>query len=237
VIHIVVLERPGDTQACTLPEACSTHITMVSVGSPAMLYLELLQHCAEIVVLDVGFLGLEANDVSRHLRMVERTSAIGIVMLLPVNERRQRIAALQSGADVLLPKPVHADELMASLHGLHRRLAHGNVDPEPLPWKFLDSEWRLITPCGRQIELSRLEAAFVGIVARNAGRPVPRRDIIAEAFGQDPAAYDNRRLEAIVSRLRRKLQDVYSVSQPIKVVHSVGYVFTDPIRCVGAVSV
>lgn len=236
-MRIVVLERPGEIPVCALPEACGAHITMVSVGSAAMLYLELLQHCAEIVVLDVGFLGLEAHDVSRHLRMVERTSAIGIVMLLPFNERRQRIAALQSGADVLLPKPVHADELMASLHGLNRRLAHGNTGSEPLLWKFLDSEWRLITPCGRQIELSRLEAAFVGIVARNAGRPVPRRDIIAVAFGQDPASYDNRRLEAIVSRLRRKLQGVHAVSQPIKVVHSVGYVFTDPIRYIGAVSV
>lgn len=68
------------------------------------------------------------------------------------------------------------------------------------------------------------------MLVKSIGKPVKRRDIIAMGFGLDPLSYDNRRLDSIVSRLRRKLHEAYPLSQPIKVVHSVGYIFTEPVR-------
>jgi two-component system OmpR family response regulator len=67
-------------------------------------------------------------------------------------------------------------------------------------------------------------------LVKSLGNPVKRRDIIAIGFGLNPLSYDNRRLNSIVSRLRRKMHNAYPLSQPIKVVHSVGYIFTEAIR-------
>jgi DNA-binding response OmpR family regulator len=78
-----------------------------------------------------------------------------------------------------------------------------------------------------EIELSHLEASFLDIVIRNSGDPVSRRDIISKGFGKDFLAYDVRRLEAVVSRLRRKIHERCPLARPIKVVHSVGYIFAE----------
>jgi DNA-binding response OmpR family regulator len=99
-----------------------------------------------------------------------------------------------------------------------------------IKWQFNHREWRLLCPSGAAIELSHLESEFLKILVEHAGNPVKRRDIISLAFKQDPLAYDNRRLEAIVSRLRRKINGLYPLSQPIKAVHSIGYVFTDTVK-------
>jgi DNA-binding response OmpR family regulator len=98
------------------------------------------------------------------------------------------------------------------------------------PWRFSRNSWKLITPSGVDIVLTHLETLLLDILADSPGRPVRRKDIIATALQQDPLAYDERRLEAVVSRLRRKIAKFYTASQPIKVAHSVGYIFADPIE-------
>ena len=148
-------------------------------------------------------------------------------------EREQLgVGRIGGGADICLARPPEKDELNAYVRTLERRIVQSGQDQAQLLWTYLHNEWKLISPSGANIILSHLESSFVHMIARNAGRAVRRRDIIAQAFGQDPLHYDNRRLEALVSRLRKKVHRSYPLSQPIKVVHSIGYVFTDAIKCI-----
>lgn len=201
------------------------------VADSRSLYLALLQRPAQILVLALHLPPEEGLSVVRHLRSIRSTSSIGIIALAEAGSPLQ-IAALQSGADASLSRPPAMDELKAYVRTLERRVRGDQLLEPGQVWQYHQSEWKLISPSGADIELSHLEAAFVHIIARHAGRPVRRRDIISQAFGQDPLHYDSRRLEAIVSRLRKKVHRCYPLSQPIKVVHSIGYVFADAIRCI-----
>jgi DNA-binding response OmpR family regulator len=219
---------------------CENHVAIgliargfdvATVTDSTALYLELLHRRSDILVIDLKVPQEQGFAVARHLRSIEATQFLGIIMLALQEEVSSRIAGLTSGADIYLVKPINIEELSVYIRNLRKRLKPAETKSDAVFWRLFQTEWRLVSPTGSDIELSHLEAAFMKIVAQNAGKPVKRKDIIMYAFGKDPLSYDNRRLEAVVSRLRRKVHRIYPLSQPIKVVHSVGYVFTDSIVC------
>lgn len=202
------------------------------VGGSTELFFALLHKPADIIIMDIGLSGENGIAILQQLKSIKHMQSLGVIMLTAQSGLHYRLECLASGADAYLIKPVEIDELAAYIHNLYRRLHSENELHTSATWEFHYREWRLLCPSGVAVELSHLETAFVGILVENAGKPVRRRDIIAIAFMQDPIAYDNRRLEAVVSRLRRKIHGHYTLSQPIKAVHSIGYVFTDSVRAV-----
>jgi DNA-binding response OmpR family regulator len=194
------------------------------VNDGTELYVELLHGPADIVILDLELPSQNGVLVVQQLRSIQNMQSLGIIMLTKQSELKYGLDSLANGADIFLVKPFRFEELIAYIRSLYRRMQRGHELHSSVSWQFHQSEWRLVCPSGTLIDLSHLEAAFLGIVGKNAGKPVRRRDIISIAFGKDPFSYDPRRLEAVVSRLRRKIHLQYPLSQPIKVVHSIGYV-------------
>jgi DNA-binding response OmpR family regulator len=230
-MRIVLLGNCFDSSADVVSKLISFGCDAICVKNAAGLYLELLKRSTDTVIIDLDNVDEDFVTVSRYLRALESTSDLGIIMLGTNNDMEFRVHLLKGGADVYLVKPVNIEELFAYLSNLMRRRHPKESRTGAICWKFVRAEWRLMAPSGVAIDLSHLENAFVEIIAKNAGKPVRRRDIIVSAFGKDPLSYDNRRLEAVVSRLKRKVQRAYPFSQPIKVVHSIGYVFTELIVC------
>lgn len=230
-LSIIVADANRVTLESTTSALAEEGWLVEGVSDSHALYLALLQRPAQIVVMRTQLPPEGGISVVRQLRSIKSTSGIGIIVLADAGSPLH-IEALQSGADASLVGPPPIEELKAYIKSLERRVrAEQTCEPGHI-WQYHQSEWKLVSPSGADIELSHLEAAFIYIIARHAGRPVRRRDIISQAFGQDPLHYDNRRLEAVVSRLRKKVHRCYPLSQPIKVVHSIGYVFTDSIRCI-----
>jgi DNA-binding response OmpR family regulator len=232
MVRIIVVMDEQQERRGLLGALSNAGMNATGVADGASLYLELLKERADMVVLERDLKGESGIAVAERLRSTPGIGNLGIILLVPPNEPGQRALSLERGADICLTKPVDTAELTAYIGSLARRLDPGRHPGHPLSWHFRQSEWRLVSPSGVGIDLSHLEAAFIDIIASNAGKPVRRRDIIALAFGKDPLSYDGRRLEAVVSRLRKKVYRTYPLSQPIKVVHSIGYVFTEAIRCV-----
>lgn len=199
------------------------------VGNSAGLYRELLHASADIVVLDVELPDQNGFDIARELRAMSSTKRIGIIMVTAHDSPDERVDGISSGADIYMTKPVHPRELDAYVQRLHRRLHDGAEDSSTRRWHYRKQAGQLLAPSGTALELTHTEAAFVDILARHAGKPVERRDIIALALKKNPLEYDTRRLEAMVSRLRKKIRAAYPLSQPIKVAHAVGYIFTEDI--------
>ena len=199
------------------------------VSDSRALYLALLHRPQQILVLSPDLPPEGGVAVIRQLRQVRSTASCGILVLAEPGSG-EALAALTAGADACA-SPTNAEEIKAYIRALDRRLRpESERNAEPL-WHYSQQEWKLVTPSGGEIRLSHMEAAFVHLIVRQAGRPVRRRDIISQAFGQDPLHYDQRRLEALVSRLRKKVHRSYPLSQPIRVVHSIGYVFAEAVRC------
>lgn len=199
------------------------------VGNGAGLYRELLHGRADIVVLDVELPDQNGFDIARELRAMSSTERIGIIMVTAHDSPDERVDGISSGADIYMTKPVDPRELEAYVQRLYRRLHDGTAESGARRWLFRKQAGLLLAPSGMALELTHTEAAFVDILARHAGKPVERRDIIALALNKNPLAYDTRRLEAMVSRLRKKIRAAHPLSQPIKVAHAVGYLFSEDI--------
>nr|WP_217344778.1 response regulator transcription factor [Noviherbaspirillum sp. L7-7A]MBV0878961.1 response regulator transcription factor [Noviherbaspirillum sp. L7-7A] len=201
-----------------------------SVNDFVHLVIQLLNRRIDVIIFDMELFGLEAVLSVKQIRSVKNLQSLGIIILTCHCDPAQRLELVSNGADVFLSKPVQMEELSAYIKNIHERINSREVNTRANQWYFLRSEWRLIAPSGSSLALSHLEFSLMEMLVKSVGKPVRRRDIIAAGFGLDPLSYDNRRLDSIVSRLRRKIHAAYPLSQPIRVVHSVGYVFVEPIR-------
>ena len=229
MIRIVLVEDHVNLRSEIVSSLCAEGLDATGVGGSTELFFELLKKPADIIIMDIGLPGESGMAILQQLRSLKDQRSLGIIMLTGHFEMNFRIECLGNGADAYLIKPVEIEELTAYIHNVYRRMHFGTDSYDSLKWQFNHHEWRLLCPSGIAIELSHLESEFLKILVEHAGNPVRRRDIISIAFKQDPIDYDDRRLEAIVSRLRRKIHALYPLSQPIKAVHSIGYVFTEKI--------
>lgn len=96
---------------------------------------------------------------------------------------------------------------------------------QPTCWRLNPSKLKLISPDGKAIPLSHNECCVLGAAANVNGNLVSRK-ILIEALGQDFWHYDERRLEALISRLRRKLTPFSPEGFPIRGVKGQGYLFS-----------
>lgn len=179
----------------------------------------------DIVVLDVGLPGESGIQVAEMLRAAH--PRVGIVMLTGRSMLQDRLAGRGAGADEYLCKPVQLDELMLVLQNLARRM----LPEAPAAAWVLDVPALLLTsPQGVAVELTAAETHFVRALAGAPSRHLPRRQLV-EAMGFVWETYDERRLEAIVSRLRHKLAAQIDLDRnPLRSRRGEGYAFLEPLR-------
>lgn len=202
---------------------------VASVSDFMELVLHLFNSKIDVVIFDIESSGSEEIQAIKKIRSFKNLQALGIIILACRCDIADRSELISNGADAFLSKPVEMKELCAYINNICRHTKSRESTASPAQWNFYRSEWRLVTPSGKSVALSHLEVSLIEMLVKSIGKPVKRRDIISAGFGLDPLSYDNRRLDSIVSRLRRKIHNVYPFSQPIKVVHSVGYAFAEPI--------
>lgn len=173
----------------------------------------------DIAVIDVGLPDGDGFQVSTALR--GRQPGIGIVMLTARGGTDDKLQGLQGGADHYLVKPIKLAELAAYIAALARRL--------PCGWRLVAHRKMLYAPDGRGIQLSSQELILMTLLAQHAGETVARRSIVA-AFGADWLSYDLRRLDTLVSRLRRRWKSELGIELPVRTEHGEGYCFVAEIE-------
>ncbi len=158
--------------------------------------------------------GLEVVRLNRQLKNVP------VIVLTALGQVWDRIAGIEADVDHYLVKPVVTEELLAILRQLQRRT--GQTAQQA--WRVDALAWRLHTPEGAEIALTRRELVFLSLFVEKTGEPVARNDIVA-ALGENPSLYDPRRLEIMVRRLRHKAEETSTLDFPLATVYGVGYVF------------
>ena len=159
----------------------------------------------------------------RELRA--RYPQLGIIALSEDGSLNARIDGLSSGADAYLVQPVDARELHLTVRTLLRRLPLA-VGECPPGWALNPRTLTLTAPNGAHIALTHNETRVLNAAARAEGALVSRRCLIG-ALGANYWDYDERRLEALISRLRRKLPGL-----SVRGIKGQGYVF-DSVRLDG----
>ena len=168
----------------------------------------------DIAVIDVGLPDGDGFQVATALR--SRQPGIGIVMLTARGGTDDKLHGLKGGADHYLVKPIKLNELAAYIAALARRL--------PCSWRLVAHRKMLHAPDGSGIQLSSQELTLMNLLAQHAGTTVSRRAIVA-AFGADWLSYDLRRLDTLVSRLRRRWKNEFAIELPVRTEHGEGYTF------------
>lgn len=225
-MRIVVVEDEADLREEVVFNLAGEGFDVVGVGDGVGLQRELLQH-TDLVLLDVGLPGEDGFSIARRLRSDPASLSIGIIMLTAMGTLNERVQGLEDGADAYLVKPVDFLELRACIESLSRRLSFDASRTAEGCWTYGSARWELVAPSGAKIKLTLTEKKLIDILVREPGKAVTRRDIIAQGLGESLAYYDERRLEALVSRLRRKIEQSYPLSQPIQSAHGVGYAFAE----------
>jgi two-component system, OmpR family, KDP operon response regulator KdpE len=180
----------------------------------------------EAVILDLVLPDGDGTDVCRDLRT---WSEAPVIVLSAIGEERQKIAALDAGADDYVTKPFSVDELLARLRAVLRRAAPAHEPVIAVGELRIDVPARSVTVRGARVKLSPHEFDVLRVLAQNEGKLLTHRALLRAVWGpayQREANY----LHVYVSHLRRKIESEPSRPQYLLTEPGAGYRLVDPSR-------
>lgn len=183
--------------------ALGYRVEVVGTGEHAV--AAIARDLPDLVVLDLGLPGMSGVEV---IRAVRAWNAAPIVVLSARDTERDKVAALDAGADDYVTKPFGLDELLARIRAALRRTAlPATVDPIVRSGDLvIDLIARTVRRDGAVVRLTPTEWQMVEVLARNRGRMVPQRQLLQEVWGpeyEDEFHY----LRVYMGQIRRKLED------------------------------
>jgi two-component system KDP operon response regulator KdpE len=199
---LVVDDDPGLVRALTINlRARGYEVHAAATGAGALQLAA--THPPQAVVLDLGLPDLDGIEVIRGLR---GWTAVPILVLSAREQQREKVAALDAGADDYVVKPFGMDELLARLRAAIRRGAAEPERPTIVTADFtVDLAAGRVTRDGRDVRLTPTEWHLLEVLARNPGRVVDHARLLTEVWG--PAYSDQvNYLRVYVATLRRKLE-------------------------------
>lgn len=178
----------------------------------------------DIVVLDLAMPVLDGFDVCRQLR--EWTS-VPIIVLSVREGERDKIEALNLGADDYLTKPFSLDELIARIRAVLRRSGSAE-EPDAATITAgdlqLDFARRQVRLRNREIHLTPTEYDLLRYLALNAGRVLTHRQLLTRIWGAEYAE-DTRTLRVHIGHIRGKIEDDPTNPRYLRTEPRVGYRF------------
>jgi two-component system, OmpR family, KDP operon response regulator KdpE len=178
----------------------------------------------EAVILDLVLPDGSGTDVCRELRTWTEAP---VIVLSAVGEEREKVAALDAGADDYVTKPFSVDELLARLRAVLRRSVPSLEPVIEVGELEIDVAERVVTRSGKRIKLSPHEFDLLRVLAQNRGKLLTHRMLLREVWGpayQVEAHY----LHVYVSHLRRKLEPDPSSPRYVLTEPGAGYRLVDP---------
>jgi two-component system KDP operon response regulator KdpE len=175
------------------------------------------RHHPDVVVLDLGLPGIGGVEVIQGLR---GWTSVPVIVLSVRESERDKVAALDAGADDYVTKPFGMDELLARLRAALRRAAPADEEAVIVTPDFtIDLSVKRVTNAdGEEIRLTPTEWHIVEVLVRHAGKLVAQKQLLQEVWGP---AYETETnyLRVFMAQVRRKLEP--EPGQP-------RYFFTEP---------
>jgi two-component system KDP operon response regulator KdpE len=178
----------------------------------------------DAVILDLVLPDRSGTDVCRELRTWTR---IPIVILSAVGDEREKVAALDAGADDYVTKPFGGEELLARLRAVLRRATPGGRPVIEAGELRIDLEKHAVTRDGEAIQLTPHEFDLLRVLAENEGKLLTHRMILREVWGPAYQTESNY-LHVYVSHLRRKIERDPTRPRYILTEPGAGYRFVAP---------
>jgi two-component system, OmpR family, KDP operon response regulator KdpE len=173
----------------------------------------------EVVLLDLGLPDMDGLEVTRRLR---EWSNVPIVVLSARGLERDKVAALDAGADDYLTKPFGVEELLARLRVALRHASSAREGASGPVFRAgaleVDLNARQVRVSGREVHLTPTEYKLLAVLVRHAGKVVTQRQLLTEVWGRG-AAGSAHYLRVQMHSLRHKLEETparprYLVTEP-----------------------
>jgi two-component system KDP operon response regulator KdpE len=163
----------------------------------------LAAHPPDALVLDLVLPDGQGVEICEDVR---RWSRLPILVLSAVGDEREKVRALDAGADDYVTKPFGTDELLARLRAVLRRSAETGDSPRlELGELTIDLADRRVTRDGKEVHLTPIEFDLVRVLAQHQGRLVTHRQLLQEVWGPKYGE-ETHYLRVHVAHIRAKLE-------------------------------
>lgn len=176
-------------------------------------------HPPDLVVLDLVMPRVDGLSVVRQTR---EWSPVPIIVLSARGDERDKVTALDLGADDYLTKPFGMEELLARVRVALRRGGAPAVSSVTIDGLTIDFGRHVVTRDGEEIHLTRTEYDLLRVLAVNADKVMTHRQLLERVWGSY-AADNAQQLRVYINYLRRKLEPVPAQPRLIVTEPGVGY--------------
>jgi two-component system KDP operon response regulator KdpE len=161
-------------------------------------------------------------------REIRRSSDAPIIMLTVRKGERDKVLALDAGADDYVVKPFGMEELLARIRASLRRSSPGDKIPAFVSRDVtIDFETRRLTVRGRDIHLTPKEFDVLKFLVANQGKPLTHRRLLQAVWGPDYGE-ETENLRVVINQLRKKIESDPAQPKYILTEPWIGYRFQPP---------
>lgn len=181
------------------------------------------RHLPDLIILDIMMPKMDGVEVCRQLRAREAFQSTIITFLTAREEDYSQIAALDTGGDDYITKPIRPRVLISRIKALLRRRAGADADEASshivIGDLIIDLEKILVQRGDEIFELAKKEFDLLTLLASKPGKVFSREEIFNRVWGAD-VIVGNRTIDVHIRKLREKLGDHY-----IRTIKGIGYKF------------
>lgn len=188
-----------------------------------------MSHNPDIIVLDLGLPDLDGLDIIKNVRMWSNKP---IIVVSARGQEREKVEALDLGADDYITKPFGISELLARLRvSLRHSYRHENAQNDysnifKLADLKIDFEKRNVSIRDEEVHLTPIEYKLLTLLSQHAGKVLTHNYIMKEVWGST-IGNETQSLRVFMASLRRKIEDEPAQPRYILTEVGVGYRMVD----------
>lgn len=187
-------------------------------------------HCPDLILLDLGLPDMDGIDVLKDIR---EWSSIPIIVVSARGHEREKVEALDLGADDYITKPFGTSELLARIRTAVRHNQkirednHPEVDRIMIGSLLIDYEKRIVKVDDKEVHLTPIEYKIIVLLSKNVGKVLTHDFLMKEIWG--PYINENQTLRVNMANIRRKIEANPAEPKYILTEVGVGYRMVDEV--------
>ena len=222
---ILIVDDEPQIRRVMLTTLTSHGYTVVEAASGEEALEKLRSERPDLIILDVNMPGISGIETCAEIRT---SSDVPIIMLTIRNSERDKVQALDAGADDFVVKPFGVQELMARIRAALRRSAPGDTAPPFLTDDLqIDFEKRVVKVKNNPVRLTPKEFELLRHLVANQGKTLGHRRLLQAVWGPDYGE-ETEYLRVFINQLRKKIEPDPRKPRYIHTEPWVGYKFNPP---------
>lgn len=199
-------------------------VLVADTGENALETIE--QHPPDLILLDLGLPGMNGLEVCKRVR---QQSDLPIIVISVKNKERDKVSALDLGADDYVAKPFGIHEVLARIRVALRHAARMMPRTEPklvLGSLQVDFAQQLVTVNGQEVKLTPTEYDLLRVFIMNSGKIMTQQMLLTQVWGTNNDAKSHY-LHVYIGHLRRKIEPDPAHPRFLVTISGVGYRFNE----------